>query len=120
MKVTISGTRLNINLSLHLTLTIRLYSLYILILSSLLTTALILWCVCLMIKLQVCTVTIIFAGESGADESRVAATAAAEASTVYNQKQDWFEDQHSSSCSHCALPLNLYRAQAAPVVLPCQ
>ena len=38
--------------------------------------------------------TIVFAGESGADESRVAATAAAEASTVYNQ--DWFEDQHSS------------------------
>ena len=44
--------------------------------------------------MQVCTVTIVFAGESGADESRVAATAAAEASTVYNQ--DWFEDQHSS------------------------
>ena len=65
--------------------------------------------VCLRIKLQVCTVTIIFAGESGPDESRVAAAAAAEASTVYNQ--DWFEDQHSSFCSqqaHCAL-LYLHR-----------
>ena len=71
--------------------------------------------------MQVCTVTIVFAGESGADESRVAATAAAEASTVYNQ--DWFEDQHSSSFSqlaHCALLLNLYRAPAAQAVLPCQ
>ena len=70
--------------------------------------------------MQVCIVTVIFACESGADEGRVAATAAAEASMVYNQDQDWFEDQHSSSFSHCALPLNLYRAQAAPAVLPCQ
>ena len=40
--------------------------------------------------------SVIFACESGADEGRVAATAAADASTVYNQDQDWFEDQHSS------------------------